>query len=361
MFLPKLDAPLPLPLPPLNEQRRLVTKIEALKTRSQRVKDALSSIPALLDQFRQSVLAAAFRGALTADWREKNPDVEPAEVLLEKIRLERRRKKQIEIDISQLPDLPDSWVWSTLEKCFDLERGRFSIRPRNDPSCYNGSYPFVQIGDLPREGGIIESYSQTLNEKGLSVSKMFPKGSVLIAIVGATIGNTGILDFDSCCPDSLVAIRSEDYELSKYIEYYMRSKKFIIRNVSYASGGQPNINLQTLNPYPFPLPPYDEIIKINKRLDTLYKFVDVVGVQMIQIYKQTNQLDQSILAEAFRGALVPQDPNDEPASVLLERIRAPHDKLQTKTAKKSTPKTSGRSKKSQPQDEKSIQLELGLE
>lgn len=80
-----------IPLPPLNEQRRIVTKIEALKARSQRLKEALEAIPPLLDQFRQSVLAA-FRGDLTADWREKNSNVEPASVLLERICVERRRR-----------------------------------------------------------------------------------------------------------------------------------------------------------------------------------------------------------------------------------------------------------------------------
>ena len=79
-------------IPPINEQRRIVTKIEALMARSQRVKEALEVIPSLLDQFRQSVIAAAFRGDLTADWREKNPNVEPATVVLERIRVERRSR-----------------------------------------------------------------------------------------------------------------------------------------------------------------------------------------------------------------------------------------------------------------------------
>lgn len=79
-------------VPPLNEQRRIVAKIEALKARSQQVKEALEAIPPLLDQFRQSVLAAAFRGDLTADWRQKNSDVEPASDLLERIRAERRHR-----------------------------------------------------------------------------------------------------------------------------------------------------------------------------------------------------------------------------------------------------------------------------
>ena len=125
-------------LPPLNEQRRIVAKIEALKARSQRVKEELEAIAPLLDQFRQSVLAAAFRGDLTADWREKNPDVEPASVLLERIRAERRRRweeaelekmkaqgktpkddkwkekyEELEpVDTAKLPELPEGWCWA---------------------------------------------------------------------------------------------------------------------------------------------------------------------------------------------------------------------------------------------------------
>jgi type I restriction enzyme S subunit len=133
--------PLLIPLPPLNEQRRIVAKIEALKARSQRVKEELEAIPALLDQFRQSVLAAAFRGDLTADWREKNPDVEPASVLLERIRVERRRRWE-EAELEKMkaqgktpkdekwkskykeppppnPDytfsLPPNWAWASLD------------------------------------------------------------------------------------------------------------------------------------------------------------------------------------------------------------------------------------------------------
>ena len=81
----------PLLVLPLNEQRRIVEKIEALMARSRRAKEALDAIPPLLERFRQSVLAAAFRGDLTADWRAQNPDVEPADQLLERIRAERRR------------------------------------------------------------------------------------------------------------------------------------------------------------------------------------------------------------------------------------------------------------------------------
>lgn len=78
------------PLPPLNEQKRIVAKIEELRDRHQRAKQALEAVPKLCDRFHQSVLAAAFRGDLTADWREQNPDVEPASVLLERIKGDRQ-------------------------------------------------------------------------------------------------------------------------------------------------------------------------------------------------------------------------------------------------------------------------------
>ena len=152
-----------IPIPPVNEQRRIVAKIEALKARSQRVKEELEAIPALLDQFRQSVLAAAFRGDLTADWREKNPDVEPASVLLERIHAERRRhweeaelkkmtaqgktpkddrwkekyKEPESVDDSQLPKLPDGWCWVTADECTSLiTDGEHATPKRSDEGVY---------------------------------------------------------------------------------------------------------------------------------------------------------------------------------------------------------------------------------
>ena len=85
-------ASMPIPLPPLNEQRRIVSTIEQLTARSHKARAALEDVPKLIAQFRQSVLAAAFRGDLTADWREKNPDIEPASELLERIKIDRRKR-----------------------------------------------------------------------------------------------------------------------------------------------------------------------------------------------------------------------------------------------------------------------------
>ena len=148
--------------------------------------------------------------------------------------------------------------------------------------------------------------------------------------MGATIGNTGVLTFDSCCPDSLVAIQAKKEAMSRFIEYYLRWKQLEVRNESYASGGQPNINLQTLIPLPVPVPPVDEVEAIVCRAEALFGLVEGVEIRVAVAHQRCDLLGQGILAKAFRGELVPTEAElarregreYEPASVLLERIRA---------------------------------------
>jgi type I restriction enzyme S subunit len=94
----------------------------------------------------------------------------------------------------------------SLREIYHFQRGRFSWRPRNDPRFYDGEYPFIQIGDIPRTGKYITSHTQTLNNDGLAVSRLFSIGTIVISIA-ATIGAVGILSFDSCMPDSLVGLK----------------------------------------------------------------------------------------------------------------------------------------------------------
>jgi type I restriction enzyme S subunit len=304
-----------IPLAPLAEQKRIVAKLEKLLNKVEASQKRLAIIPVFLKRFRQSILAAACSGRLTVDWREENQNVSNAR---DQIKEERFILSKAEDSLSELPK---TWAWVSLGNYARCFRGKFTPRPRNDPRYFHGKHPFIQIGNLPREGGYITSHIQTLNDEGLAVSRKFSKGTVVIAIVGATIGNTGVLAYDMCVTDSLVGIETGEPEGNRYVEFFLRYKKQDIRQSSYSSGGQPNINLEFLNPHPLALPPFPEQQEIVRRVDALFHLVDKIEARYQKAGEQTDKLTQSILAKAFRGELVPQKPNDEPAEILLERLR----------------------------------------
>jgi type I restriction enzyme, S subunit len=314
---------IPIIFPPLREQKRIVAKVEELLERVNAARARLAKVPAVLKSFRQSVLSAAFSGQLTETWREKNRSTESAITLIKEERF------QIFVPEGGLPELPEGWIWAALGNYGGCSRGKFSVRPRNDPAYFGGSHPFIQIGDLPQEGGWIKSHKQTLNDKGLSISKMFPRGTAAIAIVGATIGNTGLLGYDMCFPDSMVGIETETEAGNRYVELYLRHKKREIRDASYSSGGQPNIKLEVLNPYPLALPPLKEQIEIVRRIEALFNMADGIAGHTRAAMVRAERLTQAILSRAFRGELVPTEAelatkegrDYEQASVRLEWIQ----------------------------------------
>jgi type I restriction enzyme S subunit len=336
-----------LSLPPRSEQERIADALDELLSDLDAGVAALERVRDELKLYRAAVLKAAVEGALTAEWHKHHPQTEPASELLKRILAERRRRweeeqlrkfkekgreppknwkekyeQPAEPKIDYLLSLPQGWCWASLDQIFRVERGRFSVRPRNDSRYFGGDIPFVQIGELPREGGLIRTYSQTLNEAGLSVSKRFEAGTVLISIVGATIGNTGVLSFDSCCPDSLVALQSPSSALLRFAELFLQTRKLALRVAASASGGQPNINLEVLQPLVMPLPSAEEIEAIVDATEDQLSIIDHLESDIAAKLTNTQGLRQSILRHAFSGKLVPQDPKDEPASKLLKRIAA---------------------------------------
>lgn len=359
-----------IPIPPLNEQRRIVSEIEKLTAHSKRAREALDDVPKLIERFKQSVLAAAFRGDLTADWREKNPDAEPAEKLLQKIRSKHRQRwekseldkitakgkklkddswkdkyrEPVSPDISNLPKVPATWQWSTLPELGELNRGKSKHRPRNDPALYGGSFPFIQTGDVRSVDGIIYESRQTYNETGLRQSRLWPKGTLCITIA-ANIAETAILGIDACFPDSIVGFLADESSCDvKFVEYFMRTAQDDLERFA-PSTAQKNINLETLRVVSIPLPSLKEQRVIAQKLDDYFRIIKKIETDLSLNQDQLTLLDQSILSQSFRGLLVPQDPNDEPASVLLERIRAEREKLgATKKKKRATRKKATKAK-----------------
>lgn len=361
------------PLPPLAEQRRIVAKIEALQERSRRVRESLAEVGPLLEQFRQSVLAAAFRGDLTADWRVAHPNVEPASELLHRIHAERRchwkqaelakyeakdqkppknwqdKYKELEpVDDTTLPDLPAGWAWVAMEELASFESnaicaGPFGtifkakdFRPEGIPIIFlrhisPGKYRTEKPGFMDRKKWeeLFQPYSVYGGE--LLVTKLGePPGTA--AIYPETLGVAMVT------PDVMKMRVNYKAASNRFLMYYLNSevaRRFAF-GVAYGAT-RLRMNLTIFRRMPVPLAPFDEQQELALRIDSYLSTIDQVGESPITNLSMLDQLDQSILAKAFRGELLPQDPSDEPASALLARIR--EQKAQQAEAAKSTKKT----------------------
>ncbi|PSM48483.1 restriction endonuclease subunit S [Chroococcidiopsis sp. CCALA 051] len=160
--------------------------------------------------------------------------------------------------------IPKDWDFIPLEQLASVERGKFTARPRNDPRYYGGSIPFVQTGDVAAANGLIQGYTQTLNEEGLSVSKLFPKGSILITIA-ANIGEVAMTSIDVACPDSIVVVQAKSGVCREWLKYALVARKPVMEAAA-TQNAQKNINLQVLRPLPIPTPLKEEQYKIAEIL-----------------------------------------------------------------------------------------------
>ena len=140
----------------------------------------------------------------------------------------------------------------SLQQICNIKRGRFSHRPRNDPQFFNGPYPFIQTGDVVHAVASKVAYSQTLNEEGLAVSKLFQPPVVLVTIA-ANIGDTAVLDYPACFTDSVVGLLPVDGVDARFLELMMRARKQHLNDIA-PQMAQKNINIEILKPITVPMP-----------------------------------------------------------------------------------------------------------
>ena len=134
--------------------------------------------------------------------------------------------KQTEVGV-----IPEEWEVKAFGDLANIERGKFTARPRNDPKYFGGDIPFIQTGDVRNGRGLITTYSQTLNAEGLKVSKLFPCGTLFFTIA-ANIGDVGFAAFDTACPDSLVAIAPNKGTDKTWLAYELAKRKALFESIA---------------------------------------------------------------------------------------------------------------------------------
>ena len=191
------------------------------------------------------------------------------------------------------------WQTKSLGNIARVERGRFSPRPRNDPKFFGGDFPFIQTGDISRSNGRLSDYSQTLNELGKKVSKEFKKDTIVIAIVGATIGETAILQIDTYAPDSVIGITTTSEEIDAiYLEFLLRFWKPVLK-AKAPEAARANININTLKPLCIIIPSTPLVasfVSIDKKVESLQNLYRLSLTELENLYGTLSQ-------KAFKGEL----------------------------------------------------------
>ena len=368
------------PIAPLNEQKCIVAKIEELFSELDNGIAALKAAREQLKVYRQAVLKHAFEGKLTAQWRKDNADkLESPEQLLAHIQTERETRYQQQLDewkqalkhwetngqqgkkptrpkepvqaslakLSDehyLSDIPNNWGCLKAEHLCDfITKG--TTPAKTELFANSGDVPFIKVYNLTKDGTLDFSIEPTFVSKEthqgfLARSKVYPK-DVLMNIVGPPLGKVSIVPdtFAEWNINQAIAIFRSHILLPKFLAEFLLFEKTVnfMMSQSKATAGQFNLTLEICRELPIPVPSQTEQIELVQRLEEKLSNLDAVAAGIDEQLAKAETLRQSILKKAFSGQLVPQDPNDEPASELLARIQT--EKTPAQRAKKSAQPT----------------------
>ncbi|MCK2125675.1 restriction endonuclease subunit S [Thauera aromatica] len=345
-----------IPIPPLAEQERIIFKLEELFSELDQGVENLRTAQQQLKVYRQALLKHAFEGKLTAEWRAQNPDkLECAEALLARIQQERKARQQqltewqearqaweangksgskpakpkapkvlpplTTKELAELPGLPAGWAWMKIHQLCEVVRGG-SPRPAGDPKFYDGNIPFLKVADLTKGSSpYLTSYTYTIKEAGLNKTRQIKPNTLLLTNSGATLGVPKICLISATMNDGVAAFLGLPQDQLLYHYYFWQSQTERLRNIDQGAA-QPNLNTDLIKETPIPVCSPVEQATLTQTIEAALSGADQLEQTITTSLQQAEALRQSILKKAFSGQLVPQHPGDEPASVLLARIRA---------------------------------------
>lgn len=366
----------PVPVAPLNEQRRIVAKIEELFSDLDAGVAALQRVKAKLKRYRAAVLKAAVEGRLTEQWRAAHPATEPASKLLGRILSERRRaweadqlnasakagkypppnwkdkyREPVGPDASTLPSLPEGWCWATVDQLLHgIKAGKsFECMPR---PASDDEWGVIKVSAMTW-GEFLEGENKAIpSNKPFDLDTEIRPGDVLLSrsntvqLVGATVL------VKDCRRRLLLSDKSMRLLVNDLVDraWFQKamSSRVARRQLSAMATGTSdsmrNVSQEKVLTVALPLPPLEEQTQIVGEIEQRFSVIDGADSQVAANLKRSHRLRQSILKRAFEGKLVPQDPNDETASMLLERLPTEPDRYDSRDGKPGIAKRSGKPK-----------------
>lgn len=279
-----------IPLAPTNEQRRIADKLDTILTRVDVLNDRLARITPLLKRFRQSVLAAATSGRLTEDWRLIHASAE----------------------------------WERAEIKDLAHVGTGSTPLRSNPAFFTSSgTPWITSSATGEE--IVKKADEYVTAAAITAHrlKIYPVGTLLVAMYGEgkTRGQVTELGISAAINQACAAVVVDEAKISKRFVKFALQANYLEMRILAEGGNQPNLNLSKVKSFPISVPTQEEQTEIVRRVEILFAYADRLEARLQTARTAADRLTPALLAKAFRGELVPQDPNDEPASELLRRLR----------------------------------------
>ncbi len=323
----------PFPLAPASEQKRIAQKLDILVAQVNALKAHIDRILRLIERLRESTLSSASSGMLSEDWRSLNPG---AKFQLHSTQLSARTRRGVPSHVA-MPDaissfnVPSGWIWASAAELLragafiDIKDGNHGTNHPKSNELGTDGLPFVTAANVLATGRI--DYEAAPKISGTPLSRIrvgFAEPGDVVFTHKGTVGRVAINDRSCVLTPQTTYYRLDSSQVSsKYLRIFLQSPLFTAQTAVVKSQTTRDFVPITAQYALFHLlPPLPEQLEIVRRVERLFSIAEQLEAKVATAKQRIDALTQSILAKAFRGELVPQDPNDEPAGVLLERIRA---------------------------------------